>query len=190
MPCPLPCSPDCWCCRPLPRWPIDPSVQPGDGAWGAIVELSGFRLLGNSESLALYGSAQYIMEPETTNGVERPGARPGEEKVSVTDQYVARLGLQWSPEKLPGWQFGLGGRIEGVPVRDLIGSSYGRRRPGYMLSIDPSVNWSKGSHTVSLAMPWAVSRNRQKSVADIENGLHGDAAFPDYLLMLNYARRF
>ena len=168
----------------------DPSVQPGDGAWGAIVELSGFRLLGNSESLALYGSAQYIMEPETTNGVERPGARPGEEKVSVTDQYVARLGLQWSPEKLPGWQFGLGGRIEGVPVRDLIGSSYGRRRPGYMLSIDPSVNWSKGSHTVSLAMPWAVSRNRQKSVADIENGLHGDAAFPDYLLMLNYARRF
>ncbi|MBD8527651.1 transporter [Pseudomarimonas arenosa] len=168
----------------------DPSVQPGDGAWGIVLELSGYRLLGDSDNVALYGSALYVLEPEGTNGVERPGARPGEEEVSVTDQYVGRLGLQWSPAKWQGWTLGLGGRIEGVPVRDLIGSDEGRRRPGYMVSVDPSVSWNQGPHSVSLSMPWAVIRNRQKSVADLRNGLHGDAAFPDYLLLLNYTRRF
>lgn len=168
----------------------DFSVQPGDGAFGIVLGASGYKIVNQSGSLAAYGSVTYILEPETTNGVIRPGANVGEEEVSASDQYVARLGLQTGPASWKGWSAGLGGRIEGIPVHDLIGSSYGRRRPGYMISIEPSVNWSRGPHTVGFAMPWAVERNRQRSVADLERGSHGDAAFPDYLILAAYSRRF
>lgn len=168
----------------------DYSVQPGDGAWGVIVEASGYAVLNQSGSLALYGSGVYIFEPATTNGIERPGARPGEEYLSAADQYVARLGLAIGPRSWKGLSAGVGGRFEGVPVHDVFGSSYGRRRPGYMASVEPSVSWTRKSHTIALAMPYVVERNRQRSVADIQNGLHGDAAFPDYLVLLNYSVRF
>jgi len=138
----------------------DFSVQPGDGAFGIVVGASGYKILNPSGSFAGYGSVTYIFEPETTNGVLRPGANVGEEEVSASDQYVARLGVQMGPASWKGWSAGLGGRIEGIPVHDVFGSSYGRRRPGYMISIEPSVNWSRGPHTLSFAMPWAVERNR------------------------------
>jgi hypothetical protein len=39
-------------------------------------------------------------------------------------------------------------------------------------------------------MPWAVERNRRRSVPDIANGTHGDAAFADWALILSLSRRF
>jgi hypothetical protein len=89
-----------------------------------------------------------------------------------------------------GWSAGLGGRLEGIPVHDLFGSSDGFRRPGYILSVEPSVNWTRGSHSVSLSVPVAVERNRQASVPDLRNGTHGDAAFPDFIVLAGYSRRF
>lgn len=168
----------------------DLSVQPGDGAWGIVVDVGGYQILNHAGSLAFYGNGVYIIEPEATNGIVRPGASPGEEEVSATDQYVARSGLQFGPPYWRGWSIGLGGRIEGIPVHDLFGSSEGRRRPGYMVSVEPTVSWTKGAHSVSVAIPWAIERNRQRSVADLQNGGHGDAAFPDYLVLASYARRF
>jgi len=168
----------------------DYSVQPGDGGWGYIVEASGYKLLNTSGSLAGYGSGTYILEPAATNGVERPGAERGEEEVSATDQYVARLGMQLGPAAWRGFTVGLGGRIEGIPVHDLVGSSDGRRRPGYMISVEPSFSYTRGGQSVNFSMPWAVERNRQRSVADLLNGGHGDAAFPDYVVLSNYTIRF
>jgi hypothetical protein len=84
----------------------------------------------------------------------------------------------------------MGGRIEGVPVHDLIGSSEGFRRPGYAVSAEPSVSWRRGPHTVSLTVPIAVERNRQRSVPDLARGSHGDAAFADYVVLAGYWRRF
>lgn len=168
----------------------DYSVQPGDGGYGIVLELGGYKVLNASGSVAGYGSATYIFAPETTNGVKRPNAARGEEEVSVTDQYVGRLGVQIGPGSWNGWSVGLGARIEGIPPHDAFGSSYGRRRPGYMASVEPSVSWSKGVHSVSLAVPYAIERNRQRSVADHLNGGHGDAAFPDYVIIGGYTRRF
>lgn len=169
----------------------DLSVQPGDGAFGFVLDLSGYSVLNASGSFAFYGSGLYIFEPTATNGVIRPGAKPLEEEVSASDQYVARLGFQYGPASWKGWSGGLGWRIEGVPVHDVFGSSIGRRRPGYMMSIEPSVSWTKEQHSVSLAVPWAFERNRQRSVSDIFRGSEGgDAAFPDYIVLLNYSIRF
>jgi hypothetical protein len=168
----------------------DFSVQPGDGAFGLVLAASGYRVVGQKGSIAAYGSATYILEPEATNGVLRPGAREGETEVSASDQYVARLGLQAGPVSWKGLSLGLGGRIEGIPAHDLIGGSDGRRRPGYMISVEPSLAWSGAKHSVALAVPYAVERNRERSVSDVRFGTHGDAAFPDYIVLASYSRRF
>lgn len=171
--------------------PADFSVQPGDGAWGLILEASGYSVLNASGSLAFYGTGTYIIQPETDNGVLLDPDDLGEEYVSAADQYVARLGLQVGPQSWRGVSAGLGARVEGVPVHDLVGSSRGRRRPGYMASVEPSVSWSRNGKTVSLAVPIAVERNRQQSVADkLQGSDGGDAAFPDYLVLASYAVRF
>ena len=169
---------------------IDQSVQPGDGGFGLILGVSGFQVFGESGSWAAYGSATYIVEPEGTNGVYTYRSAPGEEINSISDQYVARAGLQLSGRGWHGWAFGLGGRIEGIPVHDLVGSSDGFRRPGYMISVEPSASWSRGPHSVQMAVPVAVVRNRQRSVPDLENGRHGDAAFPDIIFLASYSYRF
>jgi len=169
---------------------IDQSVQPGDGGWGAILDLGGYRLLSTRAGLVAYASGAYLINPEGTNGVRTFRNNAGEEIMSIADQYVFRTGVVAGPESWQGLTLGLGGRIEGVPVHDLIGSSEGFRRPGYAVSAEPTASWSRGHHTVSLAVPIALQRNRQRSVPDLARGSHGDAAFADYVVLAGYWRRF
>jgi hypothetical protein len=169
---------------------VDQSVQPGDGGFGVILDFSGFRLLGAGNEWAAYASGAYLINPEGTNGVHTFRNAPGEEIMSIADQYIFRLGAIAGPESWKGLSVGLGGRLEGVPVHDLIGSSAGFRRPGYAVSVEPSVTWTRGPHTLSLAVPIAVQRNRQRSVPDLARGSHGDAAFADYVVLAGYWRRF
>ncbi|MGD2114537.1 MAG: hypothetical protein PVG07_05785 [Acidobacteriota bacterium] len=169
---------------------VDQSVQPGDGGFGVIVDMSGFRQLGSRGDLAAYASGAYLINPEGTSGVQTYRSRDGEQIMSIADQYVFRTGLLASPASWNGIAVGLGGRIEGVPVHDLFGSSEGFRRPGYAISVEPSVSWTRGPHSLSLAVPIAVQRNRQRSVPDLANDHHGDAAFADYVVLMGYWRRF
>lgn len=166
----------------------DQSVQPGDGGFGLVLQASGYRLLNADGTFAFYGSGTYIVAPESDSGVYTYRSRAGEEIMSIADQYAGRLGFQAAiPES--GWSLGLGGRIEGIPVEDLVGSSDGFRRPGYIISAEPSASWTRGKHTVSMSVPIAVQRNRQVSVPDMQNNHHGDASFPDYIVLLSYSQR-
>jgi hypothetical protein len=169
---------------------VDQSIQPGDGGFGVLLDFQSFRRIAHS-GFALYGSATYLINPSNTNGVKTYRTGLGEEVMSVADQYLARAGGSYTS---PGWKgFGvsLGARIEGVPVEDLIGGSDGFRRPGYAVSVEPAVSYSRGPHTFSLAVPFAVERNRQRSVPDrLVPGRHGDAAFADYIVLLGYWRKF
>lgn len=167
---------------------VDQSVQAGDGGFGLVVQASAFRILNQTGTFAVYGSGTYIVAPEGDSGVLTYRSRPGEEVMSIADQYAGRAGFQLAAGG--GWSFGLGARIEGIPVHDLIGSSDGFRRPGYILSAEPSVNFTRGPHSVTLSIPVAVERNRQRSVPDIRNGHHGDASFPDFVVLAGYSRRF
>lgn len=170
---------------------VDQSIQPGDGGWGVVVDLSAFRQLGASGEYAAYASGAYLINPEGTNGVPTFRRRESEAILSIADQYLFRAGLMAAPASWNGFGVGLGGRIEGVPVHDLFGSSEGFRRPGYAVSVEPSLTWSRGVHSVSLSVPVAVQRNRQRSVPDMqEAGRHGDAAFADYVVLLGYWQRF
>ena len=156
-----------------------------------MIDASGYRQLGSSGQYAGYLSGVYLMNPKETNGVETFRGAENEQIMSVADQYLFRTGVLAAPHSWRGWGVGLGGRIEGVPVHDLIGGSEGFRRPGYAISVEPSVTFSRGPHAVSLSLPIAVQRNRQRSVPDLEvPGRIGDAAFADWVLLLGYFRRF
>jgi hypothetical protein len=110
--------------------------------------------------------------------------------MSVPDQYLLRLGVVYPFPKVRGLAFSIGGRGEGVPARDILGGSTGFRRPGYGISFEPGFIYSKGRNVWSLATPIAVRRNRIRSVSDILDNRHGDAAFADYVLLVGYSRRF
>jgi hypothetical protein len=110
--------------------------------------------------------------------------------MSVSDQYLARLGFSRPVPHTRRFAYTLGWRDEGVPVRDLIGKSNGFRRPGYAMSVEPGIEYFRAKDTWSVTVPVAVRRNRKKSVPDIADGKWGDAAFADYLITIGYTHRF
>ena len=169
---------------------VDQSIQPGDGGFGVIVDLSGYYQLGAARTTALYAAGTYLINPEGTNGVPTFRGRANEQYMSIADQYLVRAGVTTAPASWRGWGASLGGRMEAVPAHDLIGTSRYFRRPGYAISVEPAVSWSRGPHTVSLAVPVALQRNRVRSVPDLEVGGHGDAAFADWVMLFGYWRRF
>jgi hypothetical protein len=166
----------------------DQSIQAGDGGTGFALDLQAYKPA--YWSTMLYFSGIYLFNPRDSNGVSTFRTRPGEEYFSVADQYLARGGISRAVPKVRGLTASLGGRIEGVPARDLLGKSNGFRRPGYAISIDPGLLYERGNYLFSFNMPWAVERNRKRSVPDINNGTHGDAAFADWTLTLSVSRRF
>lgn len=168
---------------------VDQSIQPGDGGFGAVLDVGWFRRLAQ-DKCALYFSGTYLFNPDTTNGVYTYRSREAEAIMSVADQFLARVGATFNVSRKKGLSVGIGGRFEGVPSEDLIGSSYGFRRPGHAVSVEPSLNLTRGAHSFSVALPYAVYRNRTRSVPDRLTGRHGDAAFADWLLLVNYSHRF
>jgi hypothetical protein len=126
-----------------------------------------------------------------TNGVSSNLIRFRETVLSVPDQYLARGGISRPVPKVPGLTVTFGGRWEGVPVRDLIGKSDGFRRPGYAISADPGFLYSRWGYVFSCNVPWAIRRNLERSVPEIENGFRDDAAtFADYIVILGFSKRF
>jgi hypothetical protein len=190
---------------------VDQSIQPGDGGLGTILDLDLNQTI--SGKWGAYVNGMYMVNPRNTNGVKRSANLtrdasgepiPLSNEFSVADQYLFRIGARFTVAKL---QASLGGRIEGIPSKDLIGDSDGFRRPGYIVSAEPSVLYSFGQHTIGLNFPIALERNRTRNQIDIARGInpapvnpytqevtspapyHGDAAFADWLLSVTYSYR-
>jgi hypothetical protein len=166
----------------------DQSVQAGDGGTGFAIDIQAYHH--TYLSTVLYFSATYLFNPRNTNGVSTFRTAKGEEVMSVTDQYLYRGGLAHAVPKIRGLAASVGGRMEGVPVRDALGASNGFRRPGYAISVEPGLLYGYGKYTLAATAPLAVERNRKISVADYQNHTHGDAAFADFSLIFSVSRRF
>lgn len=166
---------------------VDQSIQPGDGGFGLIVDFEWFHQIGSFTPYAYLG---WIFTPQGESGVQTGRSKQGERVMSIADNYFARCGTMYALDSLPGLSLGLGGRIEGVPAHDPWGKDHGFRRPGYAVSVEPSVILARGANVFSLSVPIAVVRNRQRSDADQRFGGHGDAAFADYVLLFNWSHRF
>lgn len=180
--------------------PVDQSIQPGDGGFGVTLELNAYQEVFNHTYL--YGGGFYLINPRETNGTRTfretlvRDVLDNEAIMAVPDQYMIRAGLSRSIIGIPGLSVSVGGRMEGVPVRDLVGGNGGFRRPGYVISIEPGLNYMAGKNNFTLNVPVALQRNRLQSTTDKETEVrlgiprHGDAAFADYLISFAYTRRF
>ena len=179
---------------------VDQSIQLGDGGTGVALELNGFFHI--SPMAGLYGNLYYLSNPREVNGTRtyRETLSPvlaNEAIMSVPDQYMARLGFQYNfMGSLKGFSGSIGGRLEGIPVEDLLGGSLGFRRPGYVVSVEPGIVYQQKKALFFLTIPVALERNRTRSVTDKEATItsgtyrHGDAAFADYSINLGYSVRF
>ncbi|WPP51450.1 transporter [Catalinimonas niigatensis] len=179
---------------------VDQSIQPGDGGFGVTLEFNGYQEIFNHTYV--YAGGFYLINPRETNGTRTyretlvRDILDNEDIMAVPDQYMLRAGISRSIMGVQGLSVSAGARIEGVPVKDLVGGNDGFRRPGYVVSIEPGVNYMTGKNNFNLNVPIALHRNRLQSVTDKEMeqrlGIprHGDAAFADYLISFSYARRF
>jgi hypothetical protein len=171
--------------------PVDQSIQLGDGGTGITFELNSFYNF--SHKLGVYGGFFYLANPREVNGTSttRGGTASATAKkyntdvMSVPDLFMARGGVAYMVSHVT---FSGGIRIEGLPSSDLIGGDRGFRRPGYIISGEPSVTWVTKKASFNIAVPFALQRNRTQSNADkrqsIDTETHkqGDAAFADYLI--------
>jgi hypothetical protein len=171
--------------------PVDQSIQLGDGGTGVTFDLNTFYNF--THKLGVYGNFFYLINPREVNGTStaRGGTPSATAKkyntdvMSVPDLFMARGGLAYMANQ---FTFSGGIRIEGLPSKDLIGGSRGFRRPGYIISAEPSVTWVTKKASFNVSVPFALKRNRTQSDSDkrrtIDTGVHqqGDAAFADYLV--------
>ncbi len=171
--------------------PVDQSIQPGDGGTGITFELNSFYNF--SHQVGVYGNFFYLMNPREVNGTSttRGGNASSTAKkyntdvMSVPDLFMVRGGVAYMVNRTT---FSGGVRIEGLPSRDLVGGNRGFRRPGYIISAEPSVTYVAKKISFNLAVPIALKRNRTQSDSDkrrsADTGTHvqGDAAFADYLV--------
>ena len=178
--------------------PVDPSIQPGDGGWGIILQMQGYQKL--AQNLYGYVGGAYMLTPEEQSDTEftiadlpiLQGLLTEELRHNtIADQYTGRFGLTYFvlPEK--GLSLSLGPRIDGVPANDAIGGSLGFRRPGFSISVEPGISLAYKQHNFSVTTPVAVYRFRERSAAeDLLDRSAGDSAFADFLVFATYSIRF
>lgn len=178
--------------------PVDQSIQLGDGGTGITFEFNSFYNF--SHKVGAYAGFFYLVNPREVNGTStaRGGAVSATNKkyntdvMSVPDLFMTRAGLSYTAGM---FTFAGGVRVEGLPSKDLIGGSRGFRRPGYIVSVEPSITYVTKRYSLNLAVPYAVQRNRTQSDSDkrrtIDSGkfTQGDAAFADYLISAGVAFR-
>ena len=170
---------------------MDQSVQPGDGGWGVMVEGQAFWRV---KRTFLFASGSYLVNPKETNDTPsiiailglptNTGQFAGLSVNSVPDQYLARAGGTVHVWK--GFSATLAWRMEGLKSYDLFGQSFGWRRPGTEMFIEPGVSFSQGPHTVSFNVPFGYYYNRHPNPY---TGIAGDATFPRQIFLTSYSMR-
>lgn len=166
--------------------PVHPGLQLGDGGWGIILEIQAYQRL--VAGLSAYAFLSYLVSPRETSDVT---FSPTSDVLSVPDVYHGRVGLAYSILPDGVLSASLGARVDGIPVRDLVGGDEGIRSPGYTLFLDPglAVIWERNTFTVSV--PIRMHGEFKKNVGDLRGdpptGGRGDLA--SYLIYLGVTRR-
>jgi hypothetical protein len=178
--------------------PADPSIQPGDGGWGLIMELQAFQQF--LPRAIFYLSGSYLLNPrvqtEVTIGtrIGLPGdAAAGTQPyhLSVPDAYSLRSGVSYAVLPAQGLSASLGGRIDGVPVEDLVnGGDANFRRPGYSVFVDFGLDLSRGSNTFTLNVPVRAHANREANLYDQQIGIPGGGNLAKFQVLAGYTHRF
>jgi hypothetical protein len=163
---------------------VDISVHPGDGGWGAIVDLQGYKAMGR---FTAFGSSTWLANPRNTGTASRgnlvTNATPTNVN-TVSDQFVFRAGTTFAIT--PQIAASIAWRMEGVPRYDLFGRSDGFRRPGVEMYWEPGITLNTGRHAVSFNFPVGYYFNRFRNPY---TGNPGDSTFPEYVSIATYSMR-
>jgi hypothetical protein len=163
---------------------VDISVNPGDGGWGLIMDLTGYKSFGR---VMAFGSGTWLANPKDTGAPSR-GNLVTETVPSnintVADQFVFRAGTQVVVTRHIAAS--IAWRVEGVPRYDLLGASHGFRRPGVEMYWEPGVTVTTGRHAVSFNVPIGYYFNRFRNPY---TGNPGDSTFPEYVAIATYSMR-
>lgn len=175
----------------------DPAIQPGDGGWGIIMQVQAFQQL--LPGALAYLSASYLLNPRvrTEATIGRPIGLPGDPaagtpyNLSVPDAYSLRAGVSYAVAPRWGLSASLGGRLDGVPVEDLVnGGDAHFRRPGYSIFVDPGFDLSRGSNTFTVNLPLRVHADRRANVYDRAIDVQGGGNLAKWQILAGYTHRF
>lgn len=165
---------------------VDQSIQLGDGGWGFIAHARGFRRLG--DRLSGYAFGAYLVAPKKKTNVPSPLSGV---PLSVPDVYSMRTGLTLALAPSHGLSTNLGVRIDGIPLRDVVGGGDdGFRRPGYTLFFDPGAAMRIGRHEFTLSVPIRLRQNFSRSLIERERNLPGGGDLARYLVFAGYSARW
>lgn len=165
---------------------VDQSIQLGDGGWGILLQIQAFRRVAARAQAYLLGS--YLLSPRETTDV--PSPTPGV-TLSVPDVYTARTGIVYALWPSQGMSVSLGARLDGIPLRDIIGGGdLGFRRPGFIFYLDPGVAVGRGRDELTLSVPIRLHQDFRRSLIDREKNLRGGGDLADLLIFAGYTHRF
>ena len=164
---------------------VDISVNPGDGGWGLILDLQGYKMMGR---FTTFGSSTWLANPKDTGAPSRgnmvTNTTPSNVN-TVSDQFVFRAGTSVSVTR--HISASIAWRMEGVPRYDLIGPSRGFRRPGVEMYWEPGLTVTSGRHALSFNLPVGYYYNRFRNPY---TGNPGDSTFPEYVNIATYSMHF
>ena len=167
------------------RLSVDQSIQPGNGGWGILLDLYAYWELAPRLNGFVNGSYTFTPEEKYSPTATFVG------DYSIADSYLGRGGFEYLVWPKHSLTLSLAGRIDGVPVHDLVGGSGGFRRPGYAVSIEPGVSLAFKSWSISVNTPVALYRNREQSVSEKNLGLDPVAAgFADFIVTCSVMKSF
>jgi len=164
---------------------VDQSIQLGDGGWGVLLQVQAYRQLFSRGSAYFFGS--YLLSPKEKTDV--PSPTPGV-TLSVPDVYTVRGGLAFAALPQSGLSLSLGARLDGIPLRDIIGGEDGFRRPGYTVYLDPGIAVRRGRDEFTFSLPIALQQDFRASLIDRQRGLPGGGDLADHLIFAAYTHRF
>jgi hypothetical protein len=170
-------------------FPADQTIQPGDGGWSVLLQSQAFRQV--TERLFGYAFGSYMVSPKAHSDIHQaPTPSP---YWSVPDVYSVRLGGAFVALPDQGLSLSLGGRVDGIPVHDLLGGGDDStiKRTSYVVYADPGLSLTHGKGTFTLSVPYRVAVNRKKSLLEQASttAVNG-GGFAKYLLFASYTHRF
>ena len=175
---------------PVP-FPADNFIQPGDGGWGITLGAQAFARV--TQRMFAHASGSYMASPKAhADAVISPTGPSSLVHWSVPDVYEAQLGASFS-----AWHdvsVSLGGRMTGIPQRDLFGGgdSTTKKQVSRIVYIDPGLSINRGASRYTLSVPVRIYANRTKSL--LEEGATGRLAingggFAKMLIFASYSHR-
>ena len=172
------------------QFPVDQSIELGDGGWGVILQAQAFRQV-TARAFA-YFTGSYLVSPRNQTEVVRAPISPGSAvHVSVPDVYTGRLGLSYGLVPEQGLSVSFGGRVDGIPYHDLIGRSDGFRRPSVIVFLDPAVALERGPSAWTVSTPIRLfARLASANLLKGPGGSIGSGDLAGVLFFVGYARRF